>query len=1025
MIKKLNGILTLSLVLFMQIAFGQQEKTINGTVVDQDGIPLLGVNILLKGVQKGTLTDFDGNFTILAKSTDVLVFSFLGFKTVERLVGDATTVRVTLSPDASELEEIVIVGFGEQTRKSISSAVSKVDADQVRSIATPTISGALQGAANGMQVNQNSGAPGGAFSVRIRGASSVNGSNEPLYVIDGVPILSGSVGSNSLGGQANDVISNLNFSDVKSIQVLKDASSAAIYGARGANGVVLITTKRGEAGGMKVEVSTYTGFQEAINRYELFTAGQYYEFIDRGLEDAFGIEGYGSKGFLSGVNVLEQQGFDSLEEAYAADWGDTYIDAVHRNSPAVIRQTSVTLSGGSDRARFYTNFTDFNQDGVLLGQGFKRRSVTLNANFNATDKLDIEASTSISEAVNNRVSGDNSIYGVLSTSVLEKPGSKLYNDDGTFNTASFSFSNPLQSAIVDRNETETLRTFSTLGLRYSFSDRFNIYSKGSLERLDFGELTFAPETTRRGGPSNGSSRRGFNLITRYNVTNTLNYADSFGDFSLTGLLGFSFEGTNDDRTVVETQQLPAGFVYPSGGALPISATNSITENKLFSYFFRIGVSYLNRIFIEGTIRADASSVFGSENAIGYFPAFSGAYVISDEDFFPNDILSTLKLRASWGQTGNQTGLGDFGSRFLAGTTAYSGKPGTAITQLGAPDLGWETTSQTDFGVDLTIFNRLDITYDYYIKKTTDLLLLRPLINSSGFTSVAANVGSMRNRGHEIAINARILEGEFSWNSQLQLSKNNNEITGLQADAAGNPIPIDKRFASRLAVGQAIGAFFVLEADGLWQEGENIPEGLIQRGVEPGDVKYVDQDGDGLITPDDRVFIGNATPDFIGNFRNSFGWKNFDLSANLQFEGGKDIYNNNLSFGGASGSLGYNKFKSQLDYWTPENTDTNIPRPRYGGQQSYNNQQSSRMIEDASYIRLKEVILGYTITPKMLGREDISLRIFVGGDNLWTGTDYSGLDPEVNSFGADTGSRGSDFFTQGLNKVYKFGVNLTF
>lgn len=1022
---KLHGILTLLLVLFVQVAFGQQEKTIDGTVVDQDGIPLPGVNIILKGTQNGTQTDFDGNFNILAQSTDVLMFSFLGFETVERLVGDATTVRVTLSPDASELQEVVVVGFGEQTRKSISSAVSKVDAEQIQSIATPTISGALQGAANGMQVNQNSGAPGGAFSVRVRGASSVNGSNEPLYVVDGVPILSGSIGSNDLGGQSNDVISNLNFSDVESIQVLKDASSAAIYGARGANGVVLITTKRGAAGELKAEVNHYTGLQEEINRYDLFTTGQYYEFIDRGLEDAFGIEGYGSKGFLSGENVLEQQGFDSLEEAYAADWGDSYIDAVHRNKLAVIRQTSVTLSGGSKRARFYTNFTDFNQEGVLRGQGFKRRSVTLNANFKATDNLDIEASISISEAGNNRVNGDNSIYGVLSTSVLESPGSSLYNDDGTFNTASFSFSNPLQSAIVDRNETETLRTFSTLGLRYRFSDSFNIYSKGSLERLDFSELTFAPVTTRRGGPSNGSSRRGLNLITRYNVTNTLNYTDDFGDFDVTGLLGFSFEGTSDDRTVVETQQLPAGFVYPSGGAVPITATNSITENKLFSYFSRIGVSYLDRIFIEGTIRADASSVFGTENAIGYFPAFSGAYVISDEDFFSNDILNTLKVRVSWGQTGNQTGLGNFGSKFLAETTAYSGRPGTAVTQLGAPDLGWETTTQTDFGVDLTIFNRLDITYDYYIKETNDLLLLRPLRNSSGFNSVAANVGSMSNKGHEIAINARIFEGEFSWNSQLQLSKNNNEITELQADAAGNFIPIDKRFATRLAVGQPVGSFYILEANGLWQEGDNIPEGLVQRGIAPGDMKYVDQNGDGRINADDKVFIGNATPDFIGNFRNSFGWKNFDLSANLQFEEGKEIYNNSLAFGGASGSLGYNKFTSQLDYWTPNNTDTDIPRPRYGGQQSYNNQDSSRMIEDASYIRLKEVVLGYTITPKILDREDISLRIFVGGDNLWTGTDYSGLDPEVNSFGNTTGSRGYDFFTQGLNKVYKLGVNLTF
>ena len=1023
--QRLEGILTLLLVLVVQISFAQIEETITGKVVTEDGVPLPGVNVIEKGTSNGVQTDFDGNYTILVGEGEVLVFSYIGYATKEIPVGASEVINVTMEVDAAALDEVVIVGFGEQTRKSLTSAVAKVDAEEIRSIATPTISGALQGAANGMQVTQNSGAPGGAFSVRVRGSSSINGSNEPLYVIDGVPVLSGSVGSNALGGQSNDVISNINFSTIESIQVLKDASSAAIYGARGANGVVLITTKRGQTGALNIAVNSYAGIQEEINRYEVFTAGQYYEFIDIAFEEAFGAPGLGSDGSLLGTNILEQQGFTSLEELYASDWGDNYLDAIYREDAAVIRQTDVTLSGGSEKARFYTNFTDFFQEGVILGQGYKRRSLTFNANFRATDKLSLQASTVITEADNSRINGDNNIYGALTTSLLETPGNNLYNEDGTFNTAPFSFSNPLQNAIVDRNETETLRTFSTLGLTYSLNDMFQFNSKASLERLDFTELTFTPATTRRGAPSNGSSRRGLNQISRWNVTNTVNYSDDFGDFDINGLLGFSFEGTKDDETTVSTQELPAGFVYPSAGATPITAFNAITENKLFSYFGRVGLSYLDKIFLEGTLRADASSVFGTENAVGYFPAISGAYLISDEDFFRNDILSSLKFRASWGQTGNQTGLGNFGSRFLDGTTAYAGRPGTAIVQLGAPDLGWETTTQTDVGVDLTLFTWLDITYDYYVKETNDLLLSRPLRNSSGFTSVAANVGSLRNKGHELSINARIFEGEFSWTSQLQLSWNYNKITELQTDAAGEPIPIDRGFANRLAVGQPIGAFYLLEADGLYQEGDEIPESLVERGIQPGDVKYIDQNGDGLINANDRIFTGNANPELIGNFRNSFRWKNFDLSANFQFEQNKDIYNNSLAFAGASGSFSFNKFASQLDYWTPENTDTNIPRPRYGAQQTYNNQDSDRFLEDASYIRLKEVVLGYTLFPDFFGREDMSFRVFIGGDNLWTETDYSGLDPEVNAFGNDNTARGTDFFTQGLNKVYKIGFNLKF
>ena len=1024
--KRFNVILTLFLVFMVQLTFAQ-SKTVTGTVDDEAGLPLPGVNVIVQGTNNGTQTDFDGNFSIQAASGQVLVFTFIGMERVESAVGASNTINVTLVQDAESLREVVVVGFGQQTRKSLTSAVAKVEGDQIRSIATPTISGALQGAANGLQVNQNSGVPGAAFSVRVRGSSSINGSNEPLYVVDGVPILSGSVGSNdTFGGQNNDVLANINFSDIESIQVLKDASSSAIYGARGANGVVLITTKRGEAGKTSIEINSYTGFQREINRYELFTAGQYYEFNDRAFETAFGAPGLFSTGGVNigQGNILEREGAANLEELYASDFGDDYIDAIYKDSPAVIRQTDVTISGGTEKARFYTNYTDFKQEGVILGQSFDRRSISFNANFKATEKLDVDGAVSITESDNSRINGDNNIYGALTTAVLERPGEDLFNDDGSYNTGAFIFSNPLQNAVVDNSDARSLRIFSNVGLRYKFTENLNLYSKASLERLDFSELIFSPATTRRGQGNNGQSFKGIDLINRWNVTNTLNYNKSIGEFSVNGLLGFSFEGTNNESISVFTTQIPAGLVLPSNGAVPVSADNFITENKLFSYFSRLGLGFRDKLFVEATVRADASSVFGEGNQIGYFPAFSAAYIITEEDFMRNDVLNNWKLRASWGQTGNSTGLGNFGSRALAFPRPYVGNPGTGVGQLGAPDLSWETTTQFNVGTDLTLFNRIDLTYDYYVKTTDDLLLARPLRNSSGFTSISANVGKVENIGHEFSLNARVFEGAFNWTTQFQAAFNENKILALDRDSAGEFIPIDAGFATRLAVGQPLGAFFGLQADGIFREGDEIPEALAARGIGAGDVRYIDVDGDGDINANDRTFIGNALPKWTGNFRNTFRFLNFDLSANLQFEYDKDIFNNSLAFGGATGSFLFNKFASQLDYYTEDNTDATLPAPRFGGRQSYNNQDSDRLIEDASYIRLKEVVLGYTINPKLLGNT-VSLRIFVGGDNLWTETDYSGLDPEVNTFGNTGVSRGTDFFTQGLNRTYKLGFNLKF
>lgn len=1022
--------LFLALVMALGTSFSfAQEKTITGNVTAAaDGLPLPGVSVVVQGTSRGVQTDFDGNYSISASSSESLVFSYLGLKTQTIAVGGKTSINVEMQEDTDLLEEVVVVGYGEQTRKSLTTSIASVDVDEVRNIATPTVTGALQGSVTGLQVNQNAGSPGAGFSVRIRGASTVNGSNEPLYVVDGIPLLSGSLGGGGFGGQDNDALATLNFADIESIQVLKDASATAIYGSRAANGVVLISTKRGKSGNVKVEVNSYTGFQDAIKRFDPAPLGEFLQYADIAWDERFGAPagtGVFSQGSVLGYDFLTESGLGSLEELYASSSDVSYVDEIYRES-AIVRSTDVSLSGGNELATFFLQYSDYNQEGAIRNQGFARRSMRLNVDFKPSDKVAVDAGINITESKVSRVNGDNNIFSGLTTSLLEVPGLPLYDEFGNLTRDNFLFSNPLQNILQENSDETTLRLLANVGIRYKFSDKFNIYSRASLERIDFRQDRFFPATSAQGAGPNGDAFVYLNLFTNWNSTTTLNFNTSIGnDWELNALTGFSFEGTDQNNSTLNTQNFPVGFDQTANGSTVIQADNTNTLRLLFSYLTRAGVSYKDKLFLEGTFRADASSVFGTGNQLGYFPAFSAAYLMSEDEWFQNDVVNTLKLRASWGQTGNQSGLTNFASRGLVGAVNVADSPGTSITQLENPNLKWEITTQTNFGIDLTLFDRVNLTYDYYIKETTDLLLARALRNSTGFLSVTDNIGSIENKGHEIGLSADIFRGDFNWTTQVNLSLNKNEVTELVRDANGEFLPIDDGFASRIAVGQPLGAFFGLVFDGIYRPGDEIPQPLQDRGVSEGDVRYVDVNGDGDITPDDRQFIGDPNPGLIGNFRNSFRFNGFDISANFQFEFDRDIYNNSSGFAGPGSRAIFGKTREGIsDYYTADNTDATQPRPREGSLQGYNSQDSRQYIEEGDYIRLKEVVVGYTFNPKWLG-DNTSLRVYVGGDNLWTETDYSGLDPEVNTFGSDNTARGTDFFTQGLNKVYKLGVNFKF
>ncbi|MEN8250991.1 MAG: TonB-dependent receptor, partial [Bacteroidota bacterium] len=989
---------------------------VSGTVTSsEDGFTMPGVSVVVIGTTIGTATDFDGNYTLTTELGQELQFTFMGYTPQVHAVA-GTTLDIVMQPDARALDEVVVVGYGVQSKKNVISSVTKVKAENLQEVAVAGIDAALQGNAVGLSVSQNSGAPGGGMSVRVRGATTIAGSNQPLYIIDGVPVISGNTSSDTYGGQGGNALTNISTNDIESVEVLKDASATAIYGSRGSNGVILITTKSGKTGKPRVSLGTYYGVQNSINRYDPMYQGEYYKFADLAFANAD--IGLGSSfwsnnnGYVDDPNLTIDD--EELASFYESRDGDRYIDFIYRDN-APIWETNVSVSGGNETTQYYFGGSVFQQDGVILGQDYDRKTIRLNLDHKVNDWAKLTAGVSISDENVNRITGDNNIYSPMTTAILEAPGYDLKNEDGSYNNTDFRFSNPLQNAEIVDGESNSMRTLANAALNMELLEGLYFDTRWGLDLLNYRERRYFPSDTYQGRSANGDGFVNSNSYQRWISTNTLNYAIDFDNLNITALAGMEYQ----QFTTYETSAQRQGYAspklrWPSEGAEVIDATAETTQNRLLSYLSRLTFSYDDRFLFELGFRADASSKFGEDSRWGYFPSVSAGWKLHNEELFEVDWISEIKPRAGWGQTGNSSGIGNFASRGLAGSANYGNDAGTAVTNLGNESLTWETTSQFNAGIDMAFVNdRFRFSYDYFNKQTTDLLLDRPLPKSSGWESIESNVGEMLNTGHEFSVGIDVFSGEFSWVMDFNIATLHNEVTKLYEDANGESTPIDYGFAGRVQEGASLGAFFVFKTNGL---------------DENGDVIYVNSEGEnvyngGTLQTEDKIIAGKPLPDFTGNFRNTLSFLGLDLSVNFQFSQGFELYNNTMAFAGASGSFAFNKMRSELDYWTSENTDTDTPRPLYGAGQSWNNQDSDRFIEDGSYIRLKSVILGYNFPKDMI--EGMNLRIYVGGDNLMTWTDYSGLDPEVNAFGATNVSMGTDFFTQGLNRTWKVGLNVSF
>jgi TonB-linked SusC/RagA family outer membrane protein len=947
-------------------------------------------------------------------SNSTLVFSYVGFVSEEVQISNQSVINLSLTPDLTQLEEIVVIGYGSVKKSDLTGSVSSVKSEDLTAYPAIGAVQALQGRAAGVQVLANNGEPGSSYKVRVRGGTSINSSSDPLYVVDGFP------GATLPPPE-----------DIQSIEVLKDASATAIYGSRGANGVIMVTTKRGDTGKAQINFNASFTSQKEINRLDLLDGQQFADMMN---ELTPGREPDG------GANT---------------DWQDEIFQTGN------IQNYQLSVGGGNENVKYYISGTVYDQKGIIANSGYKRYSINSNLDIKASKNLSVGMNIFARRTNKNGVltqenSGGTTSAGVTASAFKFAPTQGIYKDDGSFTLSAYGdpHDNPVaiatQRTIDDLND----RLQSTIYGEYSFFEdlKLRVTLGGSINNRREGQ--YVPTTLNAGANSGGAgsinSWKNTDLINE----NYLTYSKDFGDHDLTVMGGYSYQSFSDEYWMARSQSfISDGGLYwdLDGGAVVQAPSSSLVESELQSFYGRLNYTLFDRILFTFNARYDGSSRFAKNNKWAFFPSGALAWNIAEESFMSNmEKVDLLKIRVSYGQTGNQAiapyqSLAKFG---IVNSAAINNSVVNAVrpTSVANDNLTWETTTQFDLGVDVSLFgDRLGFTADYYNMITDDLLFSLPLPEYSGFSSQLANIGSVENKGFEFTLNTKPIVGEFQWDMDFNISANKNEILELpENDNPGNwiiynSVPghmVGADNAQILMEGQPVGSFYGLIYDGVYQEGDDFLSGSGFEQIAGGE-KFRDIDGtrdddgnltgvpDGQLNNDDRAVIGNPHPDFIWGWNNEFRWKGFDLNIFFQGSQGNDMYNYTLmELDILSGRN--NATKAALNRWTPTNTDTDIPVLNTGRARK----SSTRWIEDGSFIRLKNIALGYNIPGSILEKAKIrSLRVYVSAQNLLTITDYKGYDPEVNyrsSGGSDANRNlGLDYGSYPNAKGFTAGINLGF
>jgi len=963
-------ILFLVFMLFIS-ALKAQNVPVSGKVTSAaDKQPIPGVTVVIKGTSKGTVTDVNGSFSLDAPSGGVLVFSFVGMQKQEVPINGKRQIFIEMSEEKIDLGEVVVMGYNTSSKKLITGSFGLVDQEEIKAIPLRTIDGVLQGKAAGMTINQNSGTPGGQNSIKIRGGSSINATNQPLIVIDGVPALSGSFGQIGYSGQEIGALSDINPNDIEQVTILKDASATAIYGARASNGVILITTKKGNLQKTSINLNASYGWQTLPKERlpELMNAQQWNEY--------------------KGTDV---QGTDT-------DWMSEILQV------APTSNTELSVSSGNDKTRLFVSGSYYNQEGTVKGTDYNRYSGRLNVDHQLYQGLTIGGSISMTYSKNDRVEGDQTLFGPLPNALSIPAIYPVYNEDGTYNEQG-PYANPVAISNETVNVAYTNRNNGNVFLEYKFLDGFTFTTKWGADIYNLREHEYDPITTRQGAKYNGLGIEGTSYVSNLVSSNVLQYLKTLREkHNIEVMAGYSFEKYARRTTYIEAIDFPnENLQYIASAGTIRAASASSLDRGLNSFFGQFKYNYKYKYIVTLTARADGSSKFGENNQYGYFPAASFAWRLNEEEFMKQFAwLSELKVRASFGLTGND-GIPDFASLGLyGGGFNYGGNSGIAPTQLPNPDLKWETTAQTGFGLDIAVFDsRISLNADVYFNKTRDLLLERPLPPSTGYSTIFANIGNLENKGFELVFNTENIRGAFTWNTSFNFAANRNKITKLYD---GQPIADLGRGSNWVIEGEPIGIFM----------------GYNCLGVDPttGDLVYEDVNKDGTITADDLKKTGDPNPDFTTGMTNTFSYKGFDLSVFLQAVYGNDVFNGTRIYL-ESGIGEDNQTTTMLRRWMKPGDITDVPRAGDGAI-------SSRFIENGSFLRIKNISIGYTLPKTMLRKTGIkSARIFVSGQNLFTKTTYSGMDPEVNYYGNDNIILGTDFFTYPQSRTIMAGLNIGF
>ena len=1001
---------TCLLILFLSGFFGAFAQTfeVSGNVTDENEMPLLGVNVIIKGEARGTTTDFDGNYSVTdVESGDILVFSYLGFQTQEVTVGDQRTINVVLETDEQSLDEVVVIGYGTQTKKEITGAVSVVGSETIEEQNPARVEQALQGRVAGVNVTSTSGSPGSGSTINIRGIST-NGNNAPLILVDGNVI---------------EDLSVINPNDIESINVLKDAT-AGIYGVRAANGVILITTKSGrKSSDLKVNFDAYTGIQETSRKLPVLNATEYAVIVN---------EGYAAAG-----ENPPYPNFRGLGEG--TDWQDE----VFRTAP--ISDINLNLSGGGEKTTYAGGIAYFNQDGIVGGGKSNYNRLTARANFTYEVIEDLKLNLSgIYTNSDRKTLSENALGSVLFNAVNMNPTFTVFDENGEYTIAEGlgnEVINPLAQVANTYNGTEINKISGVAGLEYTFFDKITARTQFQFNYSEVDGKYFSPEVFYGSGKvfnvDRNSITENFDIYRDYTWDNFLTYEDQFGDHNLTALLGMSVFKTTGDLSSFTGFEIPGNSYDNASIANAIDVVDNYQNGgntfdaRLLSYFSRLQYDYKGKYLLSGLIRRDGSTKFGPENKFGWFPSGSAGWIVSEEDFYGDSFMNFLKLRGSYGIIGNDR-IPDF--RYVSllngeGTYVFDDELvfGKAAGALANPEIKWEKQKTLDIGLDARFFNsKLDITADYFKKRTEDLLVVSQVsgilgAGAPGASPPVINAGIVENQGFEFSIgyNETVSE-DFKFNINYNFTTLDNEVLFVNSDngfITGGAFGIGQEPPSRMEAGEPIGYFYGLETDGIFQTQAEVDSHADQPNAAPGDLRYVDQNGDGVIDTDDRVNIGDPIPDVTMGLNLGFTFKNFDFAAYAFASLGNEIVRNY-----ERNQPNTNKTLTYLNRWTGPGSTNEFPRVTIGA--NSNNLLSDFYVEDGSYLRLQNVQLGYTVSPDVLSGSGIEkLRMYASVNNLFTLTEYNGYDPSASS-GAPIGG-GIDQGFYPVPRIYMLGINLKF